>query len=397
MKFTHYILKRKIEGIFIFPFIVIGRLIAFVNPLKKEYNIFFFFPFYHTGGAEKVHALITQSVGNNDCIIYFTKKSTDDTFLPDFQKSGCAIKNIAVYTDNKWLYFLNLIYRGMVTSYINKQQNKPVVFNGQCNFGYKISPWIKEEIKQVELIHSFNTFSWIRVPFLPYISSTVMISKVRIEDHLQQYKNIGIPSSFYNKIMYISNGIKLPEILAAKDFEAPLKVLYVGRGTPEKRIHIVAKIAERIRRTNPEITFTIAGNVKGAIPENLKQYCILKGNISDEKKLALLYQQSHILLITSNTEGFPMVVMEAMAYGCIVIATPVGDIPFHVRNEVNGFTTNGVVDEKIVVNEMIHCIQKVDSNKNQLQKISLNNIEYAKKHFDIEVFNEKYRALLKNN
>ena len=83
MKFWHYILKRKIENIFIFPFIIIGRLIAFFSPLKKEYHIFFFFPFYHTGGAEKVHALITQATRNKNCIIYFTRKSVDDNFKND--------------------------------------------------------------------------------------------------------------------------------------------------------------------------------------------------------------------------------------------------------------------------------------------------------------------------
>ena len=44
------------------------------------------------------------------------------------------------FTDHKEFYFLNLIFRGIVSGYINKQKEKPIVFNGQCNFGYKISP-----------------------------------------------------------------------------------------------------------------------------------------------------------------------------------------------------------------------------------------------------------------
>jgi hypothetical protein len=42
-----------------------------ISPLKKEYRVFFFFPFYHTGGAEKVHAQIANATGGNDCIIFF--------------------------------------------------------------------------------------------------------------------------------------------------------------------------------------------------------------------------------------------------------------------------------------------------------------------------------------
>lgn len=395
--YNTFLLKRKVEDVLIFPFIILGRLMAKLNPLKEQYNVFFFFPFYHTGGAEKVHALIAQTIGNNKGIIFFTRKSVDETFKTAFEKSGCVIKDISFYTDNKFLYFFNLIYRGIITGYINHQQTKPVVFNGQCNFAYKISPWIKNNIKQIELIHSFNTFSWIRIPFIPFIYKTVMISKVRVGNHLEQYNNLQVPAIFNYRITYICNGIDLPETVAAKDFEAPLKILYVGRGTSEKRVHIVAQIAARIKPTNPGISFTIAGEVEGAIPENLKQHCMLKGNVNDADELALLYQQSHILLITSETEGFPMVVMEAMAYGAAIVATPVGDLPVHVRDGVNGFTTNAVADETAVVDEMVMHIQTLHSNKVQLQKTSLNNIVYAKEHFNIAIFNEKYQALLKNN
>lgn len=392
MNYQHYILKRKVEAIFIYPFIVLGKLIATIKPLKKEYQVFFFFPFYHTGGAEKVHALITQAVGNKNCIIFFTRKSVDNTFYQEFEKSNCTIQDISTYTDNKWLYFLNLIYRGIITSYINKQTNKPVVFNGQCNFGYKIAPWINSSIKQIELIHSFNTFSWIRIPFIPFIYKTVMISKVRIGNHLEQYKRIHVPEKFNFRISYICNGIELPEQLVTKDYLAPLNILYVGRGTPEKRVHIVAKIAAKVNQQNTAIKFVIAGDVANAIPQTLQQFCELKGNIDDVTQLSTLYQQAHILLITSNTEGFPMVVMEAMAYGCAIIATPVGDLPVHIQQE-NGYITS-TIDEEKVIDEMMQHILHLSENSLQLQTFSKNNRLYANENFDIEIFKEKYQSLV---
>lgn len=392
MNYQHYILKRKIENIFIYPFILLGRWIAALKPLHQEYQVFFFFPFYHTGGAEKVHALITQAVGNRNYIIFFTRKSVDKTFYTDFEKSGCTIKDISAYTDNKWLYFFNLIYRGIITGYINKQNNKPVVFNGQCNFGYKISPWVNSNIKQIELIHSFNTFSWIRIPFIPFIYKTVMISKVRVGNHLEQYKKIKVPETFNYRITYICNGIELPNETRVKDYSTPLNVLYVGRGTPEKRVHLVAKIAEQVKQQNASINFVIAGDVANAIPENLQAYCELRGNIDDAKQLADLYKQAHVLLITSNTEGFPIVVMEAMAYGCAIIATPVGDLPVHVQAE-NGFITS-TIDEAKVVGEMTQFIFQLSNDRRLLESLGQHNIDYAKEHFDIELFNKKYQELV---
>ncbi|GMV78207.1 MAG: hypothetical protein AMXMBFR79_13380 [Chitinophagaceae bacterium] len=394
MKYNYYIIKRKIENIFIFPFIVTGSVIAKFKPLKKSYKIYFFFPFYHTGGAEKVHALIAQVAGNEDCIIFFTKKSTDSAFLKDFEKSNCVIKNISCYTDNKWLYCLNFIYRGIITGYINHETQAPILFNGQCNFAYKISPWIKNNFKQVELIHSFNSFSWIRIPFIPFIHQTIMISKVRIENHLRQYKKLGVPEKFNENITYISNGIYLPTLTSKKDCTANLNILYVGRGTPEKRVYLVAEIAKNIQEKFERISFTLAGDVANAIPESLKQYCNLKGNITDENELAKLYKAAHILLITSDTEGFPVVVMEAMAYGCAIIATPVGDLPVHIKNSTNGFILSGFNNEKLVVDEMYNFIVQLNNNRDLLATISEQNMLYAKNNFDIEVFKKQYISIL---
>jgi hypothetical protein len=154
---------------------LVGRLIAYLNPLKKEYRVFFFFPFYHTGGAEKVHAEITEAVGGSDCIVYFTRRSFNNRFLEQFKNSGCYIKDISKFTDNKWLFPLNLIHRGIISGYINHQALKPIVFNGQSNFGYKISPWINKKVKQVELIHALNTFSLIRVPYFEFYKKNITV------------------------------------------------------------------------------------------------------------------------------------------------------------------------------------------------------------------------------
>src|SRR4051812_35838000 len=100
MKFKSYLLKRKIEDILLLPFISGGRMKNVIEP--EEYDIYFFFSFYHTGGAEKVHAQIAKAVGKTyKCIIFFTRTSTDERFLKEFKDSGCEIRDISQYTDNK--------------------------------------------------------------------------------------------------------------------------------------------------------------------------------------------------------------------------------------------------------------------------------------------------------
>lgn len=386
------LIKRMIEDVFIYPFILTGRLIALIYPLKIEYRIFFFFPFYHTGGAEKVHSQIANATGGNDCIIFFTKRSADNRFLDEFRRSGCDIRDVSKFTDNKWLYFLNLFYRGMITGYINRQQQKPIVFNGQCNFGYKISPWIRKNIPQVELIHSLNTFSYIRIPFLPFIAKTVMISQKRVEDHKELYTRYTIPSHLLNKIVHIPNAINLPGKTSLKDYST-FTVLYVGRGTEEKRVKLVAEIANKLYAKQENVEFEIMGDVSGSINRSTYPFIKFYENISDDKMIHDIYSNAHVLILTSVTEGFPMVIMEAMAYGCVILSTAVGDIPFHVKNNENGFLFSNTENGSAIINEAIEKIIWLKNNPSVTNQMAENNISYASHNFGIERFNKNYQDL----
>ncbi len=392
MKYSGYILKRKIEDVLMYPFILLGRLLAKLDPLTREYDIYYFFPFYHTGGAEQVHASIVKATGGSNCIVFFTRRSVDQRFLVEFKNSGCEIKDISNYVDNALLYFLKFIWRGKISGYINNQKQKPVVFNGQSNFGYKLSPWVNRDIKQVELIHSFNSFSWIRIPFLPFISRTVMISRKRIEEHIQQYKKLEIPATFESRIHYIQNAIELPDESCVKHYDGTIKILFVGRGTPEKRPELFINIAKAVHQTGIKAEFTLVGEIDNSILPGSSSNLKALGNISDRSQLHNIYCDHHILIIPSTTEGFPMVLMEAMARGCAVMATPVGDIPYHINNE-NGLLFTST-EASVVIDESIVWLQRLTPEK--LQQLSTDATSYAFKNFGIETFNQQYKTILQS-
>lgn len=50
-----------------------------------------------------------------------------------------------------------------------------------------------------------------------------------------------------------------------------------------------------------------------------------------------VYAQSHILLLPSRSEGFPKVLSEAIAFGCIPVVANVSALSQFIQNEVNGF------------------------------------------------------------
>lgn len=388
------IFKRIIENILLLPFVMIGRIYARLYPLKKQYRVFYFFPFYHTGGAEKIHQQIARATGGKDCLIYFTRKSGDNTFLNDFIRSGCDIIDISMLTDNKWLYFLNFIYRGIISGHINRQHHVHAVFNGQCNFGYKLSPWIKKKVSQVELIHALNTFSSIRIPYLSRYKISVTVSPQIIQKHKEKYKKIQIPNHIIKRFIAIIPKIELPPLPAQKgNFSFPLRVLYVGRASWEKRPELFAQVAKRVRAKGLQISFELAGDVKTNLPPDTDNYCLLHGDITDANHLWSLYNSANILIIPSLTESGPLVLMEAMAAGCAILSTPVGIVPDHVQNGISGFITHHINDSEKVITEMEEYLNKVYNNRPLLQKISAHNIQYAYANFGIDQFYADYKKL----
>lgn len=394
------ILKRRLEDVIIFPFALLGKLIARFRPLKEEYDIFFFFPFYHVGGAEKVHSEIVKLFPEKKIVVFFTKKSMNEAMLPQFRASNITIYNISAYTDNKWLYFLNLTWRGITAGYVHRQRHTPVVFNGQCNFAYKLSPHLRPAVRQIELIHSFCSFSYIRLPFLPFYTATVMISRDSIAQHLELYKRYKVPAHFEQRIRLVMNGIQLPESGGSagetrhRDGQAasarpPLSLLYVGRGTEEKRPWLVAEIAKA-----SSLPAGFLGPVETAIPAELRPYGHFYGEQTDAAAIDAIYRQHRVIMITSTREGFPMVIMEAMARGLAVLATDVGDIPYHVKNGENGFLLDHTQQEAGIVQQAVQCLARWQKQPEQLQAIAEANIRYAREHFGMEAFAQAYRSLL---
>lgn len=120
---------------------------------------------------------------------------------------------------------------------------------------------------------------------------------------------------------------------------------HMGRLSPEKGTLSLLEAIPLVLREIPGVRFVIAG--EGSLSERVREYVEekglkekveLQGWISHDELPSRL-NELRLVVIPSRTEGLPNLMLEAMACGTPVLATPVGAIPDVVKDESTGFIT----------------------------------------------------------
>lgn len=116
--------------------------------------------------------------------------------------------------------------------------------------------------------------------------------------------------------------------------------LHVGRMAAEKGVDVILNAFARARTQLPagaaHLVVAGAGPRADALRALGGDDVTFLGNLDRERILPRLYASADAFAFTSVTETLGLVVLEAMASGLPVIATPVGGVADHLRDGVNG-------------------------------------------------------------
>ncbi len=364
-----------------------------VSQTTNTNGIFLFFPYTHVGGAEKVHALISETIKDQQPWIFFTGFSLNKKFLPLFKNSGILL-DIALGINHP--FFIKRSMR-MIKDAIERA-NKPVVFGCNNIFFYELIPQLSPAVKVIDLLHDFrfDGEEEVNKTYLPMFlrcDQRVFISQRAIGQTKKFYRALSVESTYTDRLIYIPNYVAIPDQFIAKSNNKPLQVLYVGRGTAEKRAYLVSDLAKACFKIKLPVQFIVVGDIEQ--PTDLKNIpdITFTGELTDTNALKAIYQQSDVLLITSEREGFPMAIMEGMAHGVIPVSTPVGDVPKHIINGETGYLTTGIEPE-LVIKEMLNYIRLLVDQPEKTALLSKDVYDYAKVNFSKAQFTNAYRKLL---
>ena len=171
---------------------------------------------------------------------------------------------------------------------------------------------------------------------------------------------------------------------------------YVGRLSEEKGIINFVNAIPKILSYQSGINFSIGGDgkLKNRIETSLNHYNLnssskLDGWLSHDD-LPQYFNKLKLLVIPSFTEGLPNVMIEAMACGTAVLATPVGAIPDFIKDAGTGFIMEDNSPECIAKN-VIRAI-----NHPCLERIANNGRRLVEKEFTFDEATKKFEEILSN-
>lgn len=240
---------------------------------------------------------------------------------------------------------------------------------------------------QPAVTHSYSFYTNFAAYWATRGTSTVAIGSIRGEfDRAKQESGrwLGRLSARWPREQICNNSLALEVARRSSGFFAPRRLSVVRNGLDLDRFHPqplpfdervclvgvgslfsvkrwdrVIRAALTLKQRGCNFLVRLVGD--GPLRDSLRQQtqtlgvadCVeFLGNRDD---IPSLLAQASFLVHTSDSEGCPNVVMEAMACGRAVVATEVGDVPFLIENGKTGFTVPRD-DEGALVSRLVTLI-----------------------------------------
>ena len=233
-----------------------------------------------------------------------------------------------------------------------------------------VAPLLSDDIGIIGIVHSDDPLHYDHVKRQGrYWNAITAVSTLVAE------KTIMIDPDFQEKLSTVFIGVDIPSDFPEKknNLKRPLKLIYHGTlKQHQKRIFDIPAIISKLVSLNIPVELTIAGSgpdedrLKSISSELIKQGLIKFTGIVPHDKILTLLEQHDIYILTSEFEGMPNALLEAMGRRCIPIVTDIdSSIPDLVKNGENGYVV------KIgALNEFAERIKSFHNNPEKRQRMS---------------------------
>jgi glycosyltransferase involved in cell wall biosynthesis len=195
-------------------------------------------------------------------------------------------------------------------------------------------------------------------------------------------------------VAYLPYGVPMPEEKQPTKFEdgAPLRILYLGRLDQEqKRVRLFPQILQGLKSAGILFHWTVAGDgpertfLEASMKSSSPQQTVSFPGKIDYGAVPKLLSEHDVFLLTSDYEGLPLSLLEAMGCGLVPV---VSDLTSGIREVVND--SCGIC---VPVHEMVgyaKAIIQLDQNRRAARTFSENARERVTKEFSVAAMVDRW-------
>lgn len=159
------------------------------------------------------------------------------------------------------------------------------------------------------------------------------------------------------------------------------RILFLARADKLKGLDVAIKAFEIVLKKLPNTFLEIGG--EGDFLQPMKEYVLenhlpnitFHGHVTGSKKINL-FKESDIYILPTHGEGMATTILEAMAFGLVVLTRPIGGVVDFLKENEMGSLIQSLNPEDFA-EKIIYFL----THKELCKKISINNFQYAQQHF----------------
>lgn len=354
-----------------------NAIVTLANTLVSKYNVeilsvyrLYNEPVYKLDERVKV-SYISNIKPNKKEMMYYLKKKNFSMFLKGI---GQSIKTGFV--------------KYIKTPDVLRKINTDVIVSTRTVHNFLISKFVSNDIKKIAWEHNHHNNK------KKYINSLVKSCKnidnlVLVSNELSEFYKGYLGS----KVVYIPNCLdKMPSKLSKLDSK---NLVAIGRLSKEKGFDDLLKLFKKISIKHPDWKLNIVGD--GMEKNNLLDLAkelklgdkVVFHGYQNKDYINNILLESSIYVMTSHTESFGLVLIEAMSYGvpCISYTSAQG------ANEIISDGETGYLIKNRSEDEMIEKIELLIENEKLRNKLG-KNARLKSKNYSNEVVLDKWSKII---
>lgn len=328
------------------------------------------------GGAELMAHQLAVNLARGDNLVYMVTCREKDTPISESRGRGYYIYRIArlkIPLIGSSIYYLFILFLAVLL--------KPDIVLDQGLLGCGLL--VRIVIRKPYIVWGRGSDVYGISGFIQRLFVKLMLVKASLVLALSEDMKKCMKQILDREIIVLPNGINVNEIqktiaqVPEKRF-GKKQLLFVGNVRPVKGVEYLMNAMQLVVEEEPEARLVIVGRYPlgflQKIPKNVREKTTLTGFV-DHDKIPMYMKGSDVFVLPSLSEGFPNVLLEAMAAGLPIVATNVGGIPEIISNGENGFLTQPRSSKQLT--EKILLLLKDEGLR---KRISKNNLLKVRKY-----------------